>query len=537
MEQVDDKTLGKLREKAKSSLFFFAYFVLGFDDLTKHIHRPICRALQDYTKNTRMAIVLPRTWFKSTIGSVAYPIWRAINNPNIRILIAQNSMSNAKKKTNSIKAIFETNELLQVLFPEIMPKGKNPWSSECLTVNRRLAAPEGTFEPCGTGTAVTSRHYDLIIEDDTVAPDFDQMTSEIQQPTQIEIDKAIGFHKMCHPLLLHPTKAQIVIIGTRWAPKDLIGWIFENGPGYKIISRSALEKPGRIGEPATEDQGGVPIWDRFNSSVLEELKSDAGVGLFMFYMLYLNIPTAAINQVFKREYIHYYDKMPRDLLFCTSVDPAPTSEAATNTDSDYNVILTTGLNPKTGEIYIVHYNRERIDPGDVIDRIFSHYRAYKPLVVRVEGVAYQRTLCYWITRRQEQCGERFYIEEVKNARISKNARILGLQPWYAADKVYMKKEHTDLERELLSFDPTKKSGTGHDDVVDALSMQIDFWTKMCESAKQEEDELLINDPFSGSVILEELLDRPIKIKQYPYDIGNLSERTINVVPRLDYMYN
>ncbi len=535
MQALDDKTLGELRAKSKSSLFFFAYFVLGFTDLTKDIHRPICRDLQNYTVNTRIGIVLPRTWFKSSIGSIAYAIWRAINNPNVRVLIAQNTMTNAKKKVNSIKAIFETNELLQVLFPEIMPTGRAPWSSECLTVNRRLAAPEGTFEPAGTGTAVTSRHYDVVIQDDTVAPDFDQMTGEVQQPTQIEIDKAIGFHKMCHPLLLHPTKSQIVIIGTRWAPKDLIGWILENGPGYKIISRSALEKPGQIGEPATKDQGGKPIWDRFNEEVLEEL--ELSIGIFMFHMLYLNIPTASINQVFKRSYIQYYEKMPRDLLFCTSVDPAPSDQAATKTDSDYNVILTTGLNPQTGEIYVVHYDRDRIDPGEVIDRIFNHYRAYKPLVVRVEGVAYQRTLCYWITRRQEQSGERFYIEEIKNARISKNARILGLQPWYAADKIYMKRDHTDLERELLSFDPSRKSGTGHDDVIDALSMQIDFWTKMCESAKKEEEEAQVADPFSGMAILDELLQRPKMLKQYPYDIGNMDERAYDLVPRHDYVYN
>ncbi len=502
--------------------------------MTRHIHRPICRELQDYTVNTRIAIVLPRTWFKSSIGSIAYPIWRAINNPNIRVLIAQNTMTNAKKKVGSIKTIFETNELLQVLFPEIMPRGRGPWSSECLTVNRRLAAPEGTFEPAGTGTAVTSRHYDLVVQDDTVAPDYGAMTGESPQPTQVEIAKAIGFHKMCHPLLLHPTKSQMVVIGTRWAPKDLIGWIFENGPGYKVMSRSALEKPGQIGEPATADQGGVPIWDRFNTEVLAEL--ELSIGLFMFHMLYLNIPTSAINQVFKRSYIQYYERMQRDLLFCTSVDPAPSDQAATKTDSDYNVILTTGLNPQSGEIYVAHYDRERVDPGDVIDYIFNHYRAFKPLVVRVESVAYQRTLCYWITRRQEQLGERFYIEEVKNARISKNARILGLQPWFAADKIYIKKEHTDLERELLSFDPSKKSGTGHDDVIDALSMQIDFWTKACETAKEENERDLVVDPFAGETIIDELLQRPKVLKQYPYDIGHMSERAAALSLR-EYAYN
>ena len=145
MKALDEKTISWMRNKCKGSLFFLCRAVLGFTDITKEIHRPICRALQDHTRNTRIAIVLPRTWFKSSIGSIGYPIWRAINNANVRILIAQNSMTNAKKKIGSIKAIFETNELFQVLFPELMPKGNRPWSAECLTVNRRLPEPEGTF--------------------------------------------------------------------------------------------------------------------------------------------------------------------------------------------------------------------------------------------------------------------------------------------------------------------------------------------------------------------------------------------------------
>ena len=535
MQKLDEKTLDDLRKKCKKSLFFLARAVLGFEDLTRVIHRPICKGLENYEINTRCMVVLPRTWFKSSIGSIAYPIWRAINNPNIRILIAQNSMTNAKKKISSIKSIFEGNELFRALFPDLLPRGDKPWSSECLTVNRKLPEPEGTFEPAGTGTAVTSRHYDLIIQDDTVAPDFDSMTGEMQQPTTMEIEKSIGFHKMCHPLLVHPTKAQILIIGTRWAPEDLIGWILKNAPGYKIFTRSALERPGHIGEPATEEQGGVPIWDRFNLDVLRELQDS--VGIFMFHMLYLNVPSNSINQVFKRSYVSYYEDLPRGLIFCTSVDPAPTDSASKGMDPDYNVVLTTGVNPATGEIFVVHYNRDRVNPGELIDYIFDHYRAYHPVIVKVESVAYQKTLMYWITKRQEAIGERFYIEEVKNARTSKNARILGLQPWFAAKKVLFKVSHSDLERELLSFDPAKKGGTGHDDVIDALSMQIKFWSDTINTYRAEVEEDKVANPFSGKAIISELLDRVSDVRKYPNDIGNMGERAKARLPRLDYAYS
>jgi len=531
MQQISEKTLDDLRDKSRKSLFFFARAILGYSDLTPEIHRPICLMLQNYHENTRRLVVMPRTWFKSTIASIAYPIWRAINNPNVRILIAQNTMTNAKKKINSIKSIFETNELLQVLFPNLLPRGDRPWSSECLTVNRTLAAPEGTFEPAGTGTAITSRHYDEVIEDDTVAPDYDAMSGEIQQPTQLEIEKAIGFHKMCYPLLLHPIRSVRTVIGTRWAPEDLIGWILKHAPGYKIVSRSAREKDGL---PASKEQGGVAVWDRFNDKVLDELAGPQGVGPHMFDMLYMNSPTASVNQVFKRSYIKYYDNLPSDLLYCTSIDPAPSDSQSKVLDSDFNVVITTGVKPSTGEIFVVHYNRERCDPGQLIERLFSHIRAYRSLVTKIESVAYQRTLMYWIRRRQEQLNERFYIEEVKNARTSKASRILGLQPWFAAGKVKIRQTHSDLERELIAFDPNRKSG-GHDDIVDALSMQIDFWSKTCESYRIETQTEKVVNPFAGETILDELLGRAELANKYPYDIGNMDERIRDTLPRDDYV--
>ena len=531
MDKETEETLNTLRVESKKSLFFLARAILKYQDLHPDIHRPICRMMQDYQTNRRRMIVFPRTWFKSTIGSVAYPIWRAINNPNVRLLIAQNTMTNAKKKIASIKAIWESNGLLRAMFPELLPRGDRPWSSECLTLNRTLPEPEGTFEPAGTGTNVVSRHFDEIIQDDTVAPDYDAMTGEVQQPTQMEIEKAIGFHKLCHPLLLHPTKSVITIIGTRWAPDDLIGWIFKHGRGYSVVSRSARENAD--GVPATPEQGGEPIWDRFNDDVLNEI--EAAIGPFMFSMLYMNSPTSAVNQIFKRSYINYYDTLPKDLIYFTSVDPAPSDSAAKSLDADYNVVISCALKPSTGEVWVVHYDRLRCDPGELIDRLFNHWRAYRPLVTKVENTAYQKTLIYWITRRQEQLNQRFYVEGVSNARASKDARILGLQPWFAANKVHIRRGHQDLERELLSFDPNKKYG-GHDDIIDALSMQVSDWTRSCDTFQAEAAEKEAISQFSGKFIIDELLGRAEEAHLYPNDIGNMGERLAATAWRNDYVY-
>ncbi len=506
--ELDKNSISKLRELGKKSLFILARGILGFEDLDVKIHKPICDTIQDYKKNPKSLIVLPRDWFKSTIGSVAYPIFRAINNPNIRILIVQNSHSNACKKLQAIKQIFEKNQLFRALYPDILPNKSCRWSSECLTVNRTAAHPEGTFEAAGTGTAVISRHYDLIIEDDTVAPEKDSLKGIVQQPTQLEIEKAIGWHRVAMPLQIHPILSQRIVIGTRWAERDLIGWIMKNEKSYKVITRKAIEN-------------NKYVWERFNEEVMREL--NITLGPYMVATLYLNEPVAAINQVFKREWIRYYDTIQkhriRKLIYCTSVDPAA-SDSAETSDPDYNIVLTTGVDPQNGHVYLMSYTRARMNPGELITAILDHHATYHPIVVKIEAIAYQRTLNYWLKRTREKMNRRFYVEEIKShGKLSKFDRIRALQPYFADGLIHIRASMSELERELLSFPKA-----AHDDILDALSMQISFWNNETKMKADEEAEILGSNAFSGACIIDELLDRANKLSSYPYDIGHMGER-------------
>ncbi len=499
MINIDQKTFDTVRQRGKDSLYFFAKAILGFEDLTDHIHKPICDELQD-DENKRIMIILPRDWFKSSIGSIAYPIWRAINNPNIRILVVQNTMTNACKKLSSIKAMIESNELLKSLYSKLRPSKNSKWTQDVLTIERTGTYPEGTFEAAGTGTASTSRHFDLIIQDDTVSPSIDDMTGITQQPTQMEIEKAIGFHRLTSPLLLHPKKSKVVVIGTRWAERDLIGWIEINQPEYKVLSRSAREN-------------GEYVWDRFDESVLKELEH--AVGPYMFSTLYMNEPLSGIDTLFKRTWIRYYQTMPKtsNLSFCSSIDPA-SAETDGSSDPDYTVVLTSAIDRVTGQIYVVHYTRRRMNAGEQVDAMFDHYGAYKPLVFKVEAIGYQRTLIHWVQKRQNETGQVFYIDPIKSHKVSKVDRVRGLQPYFAGHMIMIKSDMGELERELLSF-----PNAAHDDIVDALSMHIKFWYQECSMSNQDEQTKLENNPLSGASIMDEFLGRSRMRNRYPYDMG------------------
>jgi predicted phage terminase large subunit-like protein len=512
--ELDRKTIEALAAKGRKSLFFFTRAILGFDKLTKDIHRPICQDLQDFEENTRVEVIVPRGWYKSTICSVAYPLWRGINDPNVRVLIAQNSFSNATKKLGEIKQIVEGNELFRACYSEVLPDSSCVWSRDCLTLKRTLSAPEGTFEAAGTGTAVVSRHYDVIIQDDTVAPDYDSISGVLMQPTQAEIEKAIGWHRLATPLLLEPNESQIVVVGTRWAERDLLSWIIENCPEYKLISRAAREN-------------GETVWDRFDDATLNQMERD--LGPHMFSALMMNNPTGALNQVFKREWVQYYQNLPKGLVYVTSVDLA-SAEKEESSDPDFNLILTAGVNPVDGHVYVVHYTRERMDPSAVVYSIFDHYRTYKPIVVLVEAIGYQRTLVHWLEKQQHLLREYFPVEEIKSLRASKLDRVRGLQPYFAARRVHIREDMHDLERELLAF----PKGS-HDDLPDTLSMQLKTWSEVESVHEAEVERVHEYNPHSAYAILKELGDRVKKPNRYPADVGNIGERD-EYVGRRSYDY-
>jgi len=519
--ELSQDTIKQIAEKGRQSLFFLAKAILGFDRFTKEIHKPICDMVQDYKNNTRNVLVLPRGWYKSTLATIAYPIWRAINNPEVRILLVQNTYTNACGKLGAIKQIFESNDLFKLLYPEILPDNDCIWAKDAATVKRRGAYPEATWEAAGTGTQKTGQHYDLIIEDDTVSPSKDNLTGAMMQPTQAEIEKAIGWFRLGTPLLIEPLDSQRIVVGTRWAEGDLLGYIIEKHPEFNELTRAVKEIDG-----VPNVDGEIQWPERFNQVVLDALEVD--LGPYMYSALYMNHPTSASNQVFKRDWINYYQTLPRDLLYVTAVDLASADKEET-TDPDYNVVMTCGINQKNGHVYLVHYTRKRMSPSAVINTIFDHHRAYKPVKVIIEGIGYQRTIKHWIEQKQRKLNQMFWIDVITGHKMSKVDRVRGLQPFFAANRIFIRPDHSEFERELLAFPKGR-----HDDLPDTMSMMLDFFNTQTSLNDEDKTERLGRSPFSVDLILKELRDRTKFVNGY--DMGILSHRN-GPAHRTDYIRN
>ena len=499
---LSEEMIEKLRLRSRESLYFFAKGILGFDWLTPHIHKPLCLILQD-KENRRIRVTLPRGWLKTTVCSIAYPVWRAINNPDVRILITQNTYTNAESKLRSIRSIFEGNQLFRLLFPELLPTPRSVWKTNSLCINRPGSFNEGTFEAAGIQTTVISRHYDVIIEDDTVAPDLNELGEENLVPTKDDIEQAIGWHRLATPLLVSPGESQIIIVGTRWFEKDLISWNAQHEPSYIGYERAAKETNG------LPDRMGKVVWEeKFGEKVLEML--EGAMGPYMMACLYFNNPIRSGDMIFRKEWFKFYETQPRDIVSYTTVDLAGDPEKTKTKDSDYNVVLTAAKDLSTGRIFVLDYWRARANPGEVIQQIFSHVRKYSPIKVGIESVGYQSSLEYFVKERMRSENLYFIIEGLTHGKQSKNVRIQGLQPLVHSATLLFKPWMTALLAEMEAF----PLGS-HDDLIDCLAMQQRLWALTSSlDQKKEEDEY---DPLGLDWAIQSIRKRKAQVKSVVFD--------------------
>ncbi len=528
--KLDTETLDRLRTVAENDLFVFAKGIIGFDWLVPHIHMPICRLLELYDGYKlelryprehyrevlqsrhvnvsedaieeilqrglkKLLIVLPRGWLKTTLISIAYALWRGVRSKgNVRCLLTQNTFTNAVAKNRTVKEVVEGNVLFRQLWPGLLPGPRNVWKADVLTLTREKSWPEGTFDAAGTRTQVTSRHYDLIIEDDTVAPDKDDLGEENVAPRKEDVVQAIGWHRLAAPLLVSPGDSQNIAVGTRWFEKDLISWIEEHeSESFVSYKRSCREDENG----AADESGAVTYPERFDGRVLSGLRTS--LGPYLFSCLYLNKPLRSKDMVFQPEWFRYYSELPARLVCYTTVDPAVDPED-TKGEPDWNVVLSCGKDLTSGRVYVLGYDRERCSPSRLISLIFEHVRKWKPVKVGLETVAYQASLKHWIRERMRSTGEYFLVEGLTHSKRSKGARILGLQPFMANGMLWMELSHRELIGEMLAF----PLGV-HDDVVDALASQLELWQATALERKPVNERVV--DPLSVREAIAELQER------------------------------
>lgn len=482
-----------LAAKGKSDLYFFAKGVLGFKDMTERCHGQLCAFADEHPAQYKM-MLMPRDHFKSSVITIAGSLQRVVKNRELTQLIANESATNAERFLRAIRQHAEGNKIFRALYSDVIPKDtrKVRWNDSELDFVREGHYPEPTIDTIGMTGAATSRHYRHITIDDPISEEAVK-SEKVMNDT---ITRLSGFTA----LLTKPDYDPIWIVGTRWAFWDCYQWYIDNfGDKLGKFFRSVID-------PFT----GELIFPELISQDTLALKRQI-LGEYRFSCLYMNNPRNMDIQDLNVSDLRWYgwssDERSlnlyqtgnngevsnirqvklSDLQIFVTVDLAP-AETAT---SDRNAIVTCGITP-WNEVVVLDVFAKRCTPLDVMEYLFTLQKRYGYFKLGIEDVAYQKAFKYFLKNEANNREVYFQVVPLKNTG-NKVVRIRGLQPVLATGHVYVDPKMHLLRSEMADF-PLGK----HDDVIDALSMQLQLWPRRLApehwtKLKQVEKQLLRSD--------------------------------------------
>lgn len=446
-------SLEEVREACKSSLHFLCTQMLGFQDWDK-VHDDIERFLN--RKSRKKMILIPRGHLKTSVVTKGFSIQQVLKNPNVRILIANQVWDKAREMLYEIKQMFTDKSNLPKIFGPFM---SDRWREDDIVVRQRtraLAAP--TIGTSGVEAELTSSHYDVIILDDL------QGLQNYQTAEQRE--KVKRYYRSMMDLL--EPGGLLIVIGTRWHLDDVYQYITDEEAEYfditvrKVVENGQIIFPKKFNkkfDPVTKSwvESNVPTMDFIN--YLKKRPSEE------FASQYMNEPIDSENQIIKKEYFKYYDRRPERLFVSMTIDPAISEKQS----ADFFAINVSGMDEHYN-IFVLDTLKGHWKVAESIDNIFTTYEKWKPSVIGLETIAFQKALKSWIEEKMRARGTYFPITELKrNTNESKEFRIKALEPFYREGKIYHAPWMKSLEQEALQFPKGK-----HDDEIDALASQLEL---------------------------------------------------------------
>lgn len=435
----------QIANRGRKDYYFFCKYILGYSKMSPVPHQELCDFVEK-SKKRKNLILMPRGSFKSSCVTVGYTLWRLINDPNLRVLIAGETQKNAKKFVGEVKAHFEMNPKLRACYGNWVNKA-GIWREDEFVVNRRTAVKKesSVFAASLEKQATTGQHYDLILLDDPVS------MNNINTPEQL--NKTLDFYRILLSVLDPGRK--IIIIGTRYSAMDLYGTLMADDSGMS-------QDVDVLVKEADTDDGDLLMPKVLSREFLDGQRSAQGD--HMYNLQYRNKHVSKETCYFDSTWVKYYKDPPPGVIYFMTVDPALSTKART----DYTGIIVNSVDYRN-HWYVVEALRLKLMPSDLIDKMFELHEKYNFMSVGMEKFTLEQMLKTMITAEGEKRNMVLPIKDVPtDNRISKPARIRALQPKFQKGEIHIKEDQKDLQFEILNY----PLGVRNDDLLDALKSQL-----------------------------------------------------------------
>jgi hypothetical protein len=470
--------IDKLRHKARRDRYFLSKGVLGYTDVNPFTHGPLCRAIESREKKRRM-FLMPRGHLKTTLCTITDAVAEGLTDPEeCRMLILNEIEGNAEGFLSEIKAHFQTNELLALLFPELIPKRfggpGSMWSSGRACLPRNTAYKEWTWTAAGVGRALAGNHFNRIKCDDLIGFEASRSPAAMRY--------AVAFAKAMEPLLINMDEDLIDFVGTRWGLQDL----------YREMLKTYGEDMAYFAREDIED--GQPIFPaKFSLKKLERLSV---IDPVLYYAQYKNNPIADGVKDFNIDKVQPFDidrngnivyrdfegrlqRWTRDQLdIVMACDP----NSGELTAPDFPGIIVAALSPRE-QVFVLESWSKRVQPDKFVDRIFEMWQHWQPRVLGIEKAGQQTTAFYFKKKTKEL---KVYInqQDLRPGNRNKAERIRkAVQPIINTERLYMRKYQSILQHQIR-FHPDIEN----DDELDCLAYTTELFRAPLTSREAHEEE-------------------------------------------------
>lgn len=338
-------------------------------------HRLIANKLQMLQRGEidRLMILAPPRHGKSMLTSEFFPAWSMGNQPDEQIMHVTYGQQLADSFGRKIR-----NQLTEPKFKLAFP-GCN-LSQDSQSVQAFNTDERGAYVAVGVGGSVTGKGADILLIDDPLKNRQDA-ESEVMRQNLIDFYRSTAFTRLM-------PGGRIVLIQTRWHPKDLAGWLLENEPDqWTVINLPALAEEGDM----LGRLPGQALWpDQFDETALERIHQS--IGEREWASLYQQRPVPAAGNLVKRSHFQYA-KAPAAAIVTLGVDLAISEKE----NADYTSIVATAKDTY-GKIYQKDAIKDRLSFQGVIDMIMLMAQKHQPSAIAIEVVQYQAAVVQELMR-------------------------------------------------------------------------------------------------------------------------------------------
>ena len=424
--------------------FLGKYLIKGTPDFHKEIYELLKTTL-------RLSLAAPRSFAKTTVVDVIYPIYLGVLRTDFRdsIAIFSASQSLSVEQLKKIKHEFETNEALIQLYVQIwgeLPKSST-WREDEILLSNGVR-----MQACGAGGQTRGKRPNVIICDDL------ETTEGVRSPDRRkQLDE--WFRKDILGML-EPT-GQLIIIGTILHYDSLLKNLIDESSKWGWETRLWQAYNDGI------QKEGHELWvDKWTHKDLQLKKAEQGSAFFASE--YMNDPVSDETAVFKKDNVRPYKDLPDKYSMVMVFDPAYSDDEK----ADFKVCSLIAVDPKNNR-YLHKYIRTHAEEKDYLNESINLFLQFKTFITQV-GIPGGREVDFFkkVIEFASSRGIALPYKEIKNVhsqgtvsvRNKKDRITMALQGLFQQGKYYIREGLDEVVDELLHHPHGKR-----DDIIDTMA--------------------------------------------------------------------